>query len=147
MKTCRLCQLEKSNELFQKNRAVCKSCRKEQQTSWRSSQQSRLNQKQRDWTKKNPEKSKEIKHIWLQHNKDWSRAYFGKRHKRFRKATPTWANLDKIAEIYRNCPKGFEVDHIVPITGKNVCGLHVETNLQYLPMSDNRRKGNKFESN
>lgn len=55
-----------------------------------------------------------------------------------------WANLDKIKDIYANCPEGFEVDHIVPLQGVDVCGLHCENNLQYLPMSVNRSKSNKF---
>lgn len=145
MKICRLCQLAKVTTEFQKNRAVCKSCRKEQQTSWRLSQQERLNKKQREWSKQNPEKSQEIKKSWLQHNRDWAKAYFGIHRERLKKATPSWANLNLISNIYKNCPSGFEVDHIIPIKGKYVCGLHVETNLQYLPIGENRRKGNKFE--
>jgi hypothetical protein len=43
---------------------------------------------------------------------------------------PKWANLAKIKEIYAKCPQGLEVDHIIPLKGKNVCGLHVENNLQ-----------------
>lgn len=61
------------------------------------------------------------------------------------KATPSWANLEKIKEIYMNCPKGYHVDHIMPLRGKNSCGLHVEYNLQYLPAIDNIRKGNRVE--
>lgn len=57
--------------------------------------------------------------------------------------TPGWADLNKIKEIYNNCPKGFEVDHIFPLNGKNSCGLHVENNLQYLSPGDNQRKSNK----
>lgn len=59
--------------------------------------------------------------------------------------TPTWANLQKIAEIYKNCPVGYEVDHIVPLHGKLVSGLHVENNLQYLTAHENQTKSNKFE--
>ena len=60
------------------------------------------------------------------------------------RAIPKFANLEKIKEIYKNCPKGYEVDHIIPLQGKNVSGLHIETNLQYLPMLENRVKSNKF---
>jgi hypothetical protein len=59
---------------------------------------------------------------------------------------PKWANLEKIREIYKNRKKGYHVDHIIPLQGKNVCGLHVENNLQYLKARDNLSKGNNFVS-
>ncbi len=58
---------------------------------------------------------------------------------------PEWANMNAIKDIYKNCPSGFHVDHIIPLKGKTVCGLHIETNLQYLPANENLAKGNKFE--
>lgn len=57
--------------------------------------------------------------------------------------TPKWANLKDIEEFYINCPKGYHVDHIIPLKGKNVRGLHILENLQYLPASENIKKGNK----
>jgi len=48
---------------------------------------------------------------------------------------------DQLLEIYANCPEGYEVDHIHPLSRG---GLHVPWNLQYLPVSVNRSKGNKL---
>ena len=59
--------------------------------------------------------------------------------------TPLWADLNKIKEIYDNCPEGYEVDHIIPLQGKLVSGLHVPDNLQYLTKSENCSKGNHYE--
>lgn len=161
MKYCRLCGVHKDTTEFQNNRAVCKLCRKIQQTEWRQFQQERLNQKQRDWKKQNPELAKEINKSWVQRNpdldkqirqnwinqnRDLVRASCNARRKKVKQHTPAWADIKKITEIYLNCPEGYHVDHIIPLRGKNVSGLHVETNLQYLPATDNIKKGNKFES-
>jgi hypothetical protein len=58
---------------------------------------------------------------------------------------PLWADPLAIAKIYARCPPGHHVDHEIPLRGRLVSGLHVETNLQYLPASENHRKHNKFE--
>lgn len=63
---------------------------------------------------------------------------------RIKRAMPPWANIDAIKNIYANRPEGHHVDHIIPIKHKQVCGLHVETNLQYLPAIENIRKQNRF---
>jgi len=72
------------------------------------------------------------------------RAKLEARRRRVRIQTPPWANLAAIESIYASCPAGMEVDHIIPLKGRNISGLHVETNLQYLKVSENRRKQNGF---
>ena len=57
---------------------------------------------------------------------------------------PAWADMTKIREIYVNRTEGHHVDHIVPLRGKLVCGLHVEDNLQYLTIEENMHKHNTF---
>lgn len=58
--------------------------------------------------------------------------------------TPQWSDLDAINNFYTNCPKGYEVDHIIPLRGKVVSGLHVLNNLQYLTIEQNRNKNNSY---
>ena len=58
--------------------------------------------------------------------------------------TPAWSQKEEIRVFYANCPHGHEVDHIIPLQGKLVSGLHVIENLQYLPMAENRSKGNRY---
>lgn len=67
-----------------------------------------------------------------------------------RQATPSWANENKILKIYALSkrlnaisPRKFHVDHIVPLRGKTVCGLHNEFNLMIVSANDNLKKSNK----
>jgi hypothetical protein len=60
------------------------------------------------------------------------------------RAMPKWADEKKIKKIYQNRPAGHDVDHIVPLQGKTVCGLHWEGNLQYLPSAENQSKKNRY---
>lgn len=95
------------------------------------------------------EKSKEtLTKINITHGQSYTKEYKTFNSTKYDKAQknqmPKWANIQAIKDIYMNRPKGYHVDHIIPLQGNNVCGLHVETNLQYLPASENISKGNKF---
>ena len=85
------------------------------------------------------------KQLYNVNNADKFRAYAKLRHAEKRARMPAWADRKAIREFYKNCPEGYEVDHIIPLRGDLVCGLHVLNNLQYLPMVENRRKGNSFD--
>lgn len=62
-----------------------------------------------------------------------------------RASMPKWICKKEILNIYKNCPKGMTVDHIIPLKNDLVCGLHVPSNLRYLSVSDNCKKWNKFD--
>lgn len=86
-------------------------------------------------------------------NKPLYAAKTAKRRSRKLCATPTWADLKAIAKVYRLAAKISEqtgvrhvVDHIVPLQGRNVCGLHVAHNLQVIPEAENLRKANKHQA-
>lgn len=77
--------------------------------------------------------------------KDYQREYrAGMRAKKLDR-TPSWSQTEEIKDFYSKCPEGFHVDHIVPLQGTLVSGLHVIENLQYLPAKENLAKQNKFE--
>lgn len=73
-----------------------------------------------------------------------------------KKATPKWLTkrqwkeIDmfyiKATEMTTTYKVEYEVDHIIPIQGKNVSGLHVPWNLQILTREQNRDKTNKHET-
>jgi hypothetical protein len=80
-------------------------------------------------------------------NKAYYKAKKLKRENRQRLATPEWLSEEQMLEMntfYKRCPQGHHVDHVVPLNGETVSGLHVPWNLQYLTAEENRKKSNKF---
>jgi hypothetical protein len=85
------------------------------------------------WQTANPEKWKSI-----------CRAKCSRRRAGTIHRTPSWSETKAILVFYANCPEGYEVDHIIPLQGESVSGLHVLGNLQYLLAFENRRKSNAY---
>lgn len=102
--------------------------------------------KRKEYKLRNKEKIKIYNHNYNKDNKQLVNFKTQRYRARKKKALPKWADIVKIKKIYLNCPEGYEVDHIIPIKGKLICGLHVHNNLQYLIASENRSKGNNFQS-
>lgn len=78
------------------------------------------------------------------------RSRVSKRRAKRKRATPAWANDEKMREFYiladlltKEAGHAYEVDHIVPLQSPIVCGLHWEGNLQVLPLETNRAKSNR----
>lgn len=80
-----------------------------------------------------------------QKNRKSRRTYEKLREKKKIQRVPVWANVKQIEQIYKDCPPTHHVDHIIPLNGNNVCGFHVEYNLQLLSAEDNILKSNKFD--
>jgi len=104
---------------------------------------------QRDERQRNPEKfrARERKHSRISRQRYPQRKLAETRARQAAqiRRTPPWVDLKAIRDFYENCPAGHEVDHIIPLRGKTVSGLHVLDNLQYLPKVENRLKGNRFD--
>jgi 5-methylcytosine-specific restriction endonuclease McrA len=103
----------------------------------------------RKYYKKHAEENRE-KNIarvkeWITLNRDRARLQRKKQKIKRRTRIPVWADLEAINEFYKNCPKDCVVDHIIPLNGKHVSGLHVLENLQYLTRSENAKKSNKVD--
>jgi hypothetical protein len=109
----------------------------------------------KEWAHKNPEKIKEIRRKYVDKNKEKARARLAKRRSLKIKATPSWLTEEQLSdiklayevavELEKKTGIKYHVDHIVPLRGKNVCGLHVPWNLQAIPAEENLRKSNKLD--
>ena len=101
---------------------------------------------QTSWRLENSEKLRELARAHRKAHPEIYREYKTRRRLIETQATPKWANLEAIREIYAfaSAVPGVHVDHIVPLNSKIVCGLHCEANLQLLPAHANMSKGNRF---
>lgn len=151
----------------------CKSCKKEHRANWYAKNAESEKAKAMQYHYENYEKNKEkiLKKVieWQQSNKEKyaeksKRCYEKTKHKRFasqalaraakRNAVPKWIDeklKKEIQQFYieartktKETGMYYEVDHIVPLTNKNVCGLHVPWNLRVVTRFENRSKANKF---
>jgi 5-methylcytosine-specific restriction endonuclease McrA len=147
MKLCCFCQAEKPLFDFYKEKRAkdgysyrCKECDKKKSTKWRLD---------------NPDKRKEVQQKYFMSNKELFNESCMRRYASKKKSTPSWLTQEDIIKIrcyyqvaqMRNRESGIKwhVDHIVPLRGKTVSGLHVPWNLQVIPARDNIRKGNKHD--
>lgn len=104
-----------------------------------------------DWHARNPDKRKQYNSVWVERNKSHFQSLLAKYRANKFSATPDWADLSVIEFLYatrsyisQETGAMWHVDHIVPLQGKAVCGLHTHTNLRVVPAIVNLRKGNKF---
>ena|ERR1700744_5938552 len=112
--------------------------------AWRKANLEKIALATAKYSSANPKRALSAFYTWRKANPGKLKALCAKRRAAKLRATPKWADLSAIQLFYINCPKGYEVDHVIPLQGKRVCGLHVLDNLQYLTKSANCSKGNKY---
>jgi len=107
-----------------------------------------IKEKAKLWTTANPKKVAARTRRWCRANKGKVNARAARRRARQIKVTPLWlteVQWDEIEKIYElAAEEGLTVDHIIPLQGERVCGLHVPWNLQLLSNEQNAKKGNTF---
>lgn len=103
-----------------------------------------------NWNRLNKKRRSDICKISAKKNPHTSTANLAKRRANKKTATPKWAELDKIKFVYKKAKElsillgvNLQVDHVIPLQGKDVRGLHVWANLQLLEASLNLSKGNR----
>lgn len=140
-----------AKEYRAKNRAAVLAYSKQ----WREANKDLQVKMSRESREKNPEHYQEYLREYRKKNRDaWlARARYHNANRNAAKlnATPAWANQFFIEEVYRLASLRtavvgipFDVDHIVPLRSKVVCGLHCEQNLRVIPESENRKKSNRW---
>ncbi|KKM26739.1 hypothetical protein LCGC14_1581670 [marine sediment metagenome] len=125
---------------------------------WVKENAGRYKKQRKDWKKHNPEAvlrhrvtAKDKRAVYMKeyhkNNRTLLNAAAARRRAAVLQRTPKWltsAQLQQIKDFYINCPVGMVVDHIIPLQGKYISGLHHPDNLQYLTKSENCKKGNKY---
>lgn len=167
-KTCSKCNVVKPISSFAPNagclhgvRPDCRECRNEWIRGWKRQYRKipevaaleaeyRKSEARMAVLKKHAQTDcfKKTQRDWIAKNTGKKNALTASRRCSLAQRTPKWANGRYIELFYKiakleseRTGRRVDVDHIVPLRGKNVCGLHVETNLQLLFKEDNVKKG------
>lgn len=142
--SCCECEKLKTRKMARKYREK----RSEYMLNWRKLNQDKTRNGWKNWYKNNAENVKRYRQL----NSEKYLYYRWVRIARILQATLKEVNPDEIKAIYAERKKISEqtgiihhVDHIVPLRGKNVCGLHVPWNMQIIPGVMNQSKGTKFD--
>ncbi len=124
---------------------ACLQCQSEYFSKYSKTRPGRTKNDAARWRKANPLKFNEGKLDWYKRNPHKFAEYNAKRKAAKLRATPLWADMKAIGVVYQEAAKkGLHVDHVLPLQGETVSGLHVANNLQLLTKAENSAKGNSF---
>lgn len=169
LKEWRVKNPEKHSEIGKRYYAKNAEQRNANAKAWRKANPERAALLSKSWAERNPEKAKKLaakrSSEWQKRNPEYLKNHYKANKERYvaararrraaqESATPAWLTaIDKamIQEMYdvseaRYIQTGIKhhVDHIVPINGKNVAGMHVPWNLQVITAHENLSKGWRF---
>ena len=172
-KSCTKCNYLFEYSFFCKNKSrsdgyasECKACEK----AYREANKAKLCKYQKEYSVKNKDKTKARGDAWYQNNKtrclkrckqyrldkpEVNRAVAGKQRAKRTKRNVQWSDdelnqlvmsgyYEKAVLLSKSTGIDFQVDHVIPLQGKTVSGLHHYNNLQILTRSTNRLKSNKY---
>jgi hypothetical protein len=121
---------------------------------YREENKETVKQSKAKWREKNREQDNFRSKLWRQANPAKCRAYVRNRQAAQLQRTPKWltaADFKAIEAFYWEAKSkeietgvSHHVDHIIPLRGRTVSGLHVPSNLQVIRAEDNVRKGNRY---
>ncbi len=145
---------KKNGERLRESEAAWRQANKEKinanariyMSGYRKKNRAKFLEKDRIYRSKHPKAVALAAKQWQSDNMGKVNAATARRRAEQAQRTPAWADLEAIKFFYECCPKGCHVDHIIPLRGKNISGLHIETNLQWLPALDNIRKSNQWSA-
>jgi hypothetical protein len=157
---CYICKEYLSVDLFNKDKHTksgfsrsCRKCARLRARDYYSRNKEKRNSATSANYYKNHEQNKFKARQYYYKNKDIVFSNCAKRRTAKLKAIPCWIDKlheDRIKSIYRACinatkstGKKHHVDHIIPLQGSTVCGLHVWWNLRIMPAEQNLSKGNR----
>jgi hypothetical protein len=165
MKHCYKCLTFKLPTEFGNNKSrkdglsdECKPCKRQQDREYAARNRKSAQIRASEWYYSNHEYALKRNKInskkWRKKNPDKHCARQNLRRANKLKATPAWLTEEHkfqiackyslAAMLSKNTEEQYHVDHIVPLKGKTICGLHVPWNLQVIPAQENLRKSNKI---
>lgn len=138
---CLPCNNQQSNDWSKANREA----KRQHGKTWYYANLEEERERSRKRRQEKPDECRAAVNRWFEQNPGKRNSYAAARRARLLDATPAWLTIEHlkaIEQIYADCPAGWHIDHIVPLQGENVCGLHVPWNLRPLDQPSNNAKFN-----